>query len=639
MIKINVDLADILAFRDGLGPKTQRALEDAAKALALQAHSHILEQVQEKLHSTRDKYIRALQFTQISKDTWAITLDREAMWIEEGKDQGEMLDDLLASPKAKTARDGCVLNPRNKVLTSTGWKKIKDIVPGDLVLTHSGKFREVKRLLVTPGGLGTEYVSFGIVSMDRSKSGGPSKQNSDLTSPRISLTVDHPVLTPSGWKPAGELRHGDLVATPADLTRLCTVCSSPLPINAPRVVQCRNRRCGSVAMVKEGRAFKFTKAERQSNGRKAHEAAKAKGIFNSPDWGCRDVEVLKKMRLASAAAMKTKCSSGNWEPEVFFEKCLQENGVRYERERPIKTDRTFVQFGKERHCTGFIDFYLPDLNLAVELDGVHWHSRPEVQERDAAKDRACARDGVRVLRIPSHKIYRRGRRLAKFLGIWNKNHSGQLGIAWVKIENVKRGVVNRPDHVYSKKYDICLEAEEHSFCCETVFIHNSRYLVVPFQHNKGPTQQTQAQRDLTNTVKAEMKRRKIPYGGLEKDSSGQPKIGKLHSFDILHAPTKTQDGPGQGHGQIGAVRQGPTGIAFLQGIRVYQKRIKDEKGNSSVQKQVMTFRVASSKHKGTGRWVHPGLQAKRFFEEAEKWALEVWETKIVPEILANLKDL
>lgn len=167
----------------------------------------------------------------------------------------------------------------------------------------------------------------------------------------------------------------------------------------------------------------------------------------------------------------------------------------------------------------------------------------------------------------------------------------------------------------------------------------SKYMVVPFDHKKGPTQQTQAQKSLTDTIKQEMAKRKIPYAKVETDANGQPKLGMLHKFDIMKTPLKTHDGPGQGKGPIGQVRQGPTGIPFLQGVRVYQKKVKDQAtGKDKVQRGIMTFRVASSKHKGTGRWVHPGLEAKKFFEEAQDWALQQWVQRIVPDIMRRLEN-
>jgi len=172
----------------------------------------------------------------------------------------------------------------------------------------------------------------------------------------------------------------------------------------------------------------------------------------------------------------------------------------------------------------------------------------------------------------------------------------------------------------------------------------SRYIVVPFEHKKGPTQSTPAQQTLTKTVRAAMAQKKIPYGGLETGANGKPKLGLLHSFDIMHGPPKTGQGVGQGHGPVGAPKQGPTGIPFLQGVRVYQnvvkdkagKVVKDKKGNDKVAKSIVTFRIASSKMKGQGRWVHPGLTAKKFLDEAAKWALETFENEIRDKILISV---
>jgi hypothetical protein len=101
----------------------------------------------------------------------------------------------------------------------------------------------------------------------------------------------------------------------------------------------------------------------------------------------------------------------------------------------------------------------------------------------------------------------------------------------------------------------------------------------------------------------------------------------------MSRPTKSHDGPGQGHGPIGAVRQGNTGIPFLQGVRVIQKQIA---GTQKFAKNIMTFRVASSKHKGSGKWQHPGLVPRKFFDKAAEWAIEQFLTHIAPRILSSL---
>jgi hypothetical protein len=166
----------------------------------------------------------------------------------------------------------------------------------------------------------------------------------------------------------------------------------------------------------------------------------------------------------------------------------------------------------------------------------------------------------------------------------------------------------------------------------------SRYRVIPFEHNKAQTRQTPAQKSLTDTIKSELKKRGMPgIGTIQNGADGKPKLGLVGSFDIMKRPIKSVDGPGQGKGPIGKVKQGPTGIPLLQGVRIYQRQMTDKQGKQFTKKFVMTFRVVSSKQKGQGRWIHPGLEAKRFFDEAFEWALKEWEN-VTKDILQNFAD-
>lgn len=165
----------------------------------------------------------------------------------------------------------------------------------------------------------------------------------------------------------------------------------------------------------------------------------------------------------------------------------------------------------------------------------------------------------------------------------------------------------------------------------------SKYVVVPFRHGtKGPTQMTPAQATLLDTIKQELNKRNIPYGNKELGVDGKPKLGLLHKFDINHAPIKTANTPGQGKGPVGQVMQGPTGIPLLKGVRIYQREVKDKQGNKFVRKDIMTFRVASSKHKGQGRWDHPGSEALKLMDEGYEWAKKEWEQNIAPQMLLKL---
>jgi len=77
--------------------------------------------------------------------------------------------------------------------------------------------------------------------------------------------------------------------------------------------------------------------------------------------------------------------------EVIVESLLQALGVEYESQKHI---------GR-----WVVDFYVPSKSLVVECDGEFWHSKPEVQERDARKDSDLTRQGYDVLRLPGSQIY------------------------------------------------------------------------------------------------------------------------------------------------------------------------------------------------------------------------------------------
>jgi hypothetical protein len=190
----------------------------------------------------------------------------------------------------------------------------------------------------------------------------------------------------------------------------------------------------------------------------------------------------------------------------------------------------------------------------------------------------------------------------------------------------------------------------------------SVYRVIPFEHMKGPSRQTPAERTLTATLKSALKATKTPYAKIERDSSNAPISGMLRSFkgaagDAI-TPTRPswanpKGGPqgnfvnnqGFGHGVPGIQKmQGPTGIPFMRGLSVYQSPLfdssgapkLDSKGLQKATKSAVTFRVISSKHRGAGRWDHPGLEAMGFFEKTYTWIENQWETQMLPEILKKL---
>jgi hypothetical protein len=175
----------------------------------------------------------------------------------------------------------------------------------------------------------------------------------------------------------------------------------------------------------------------------------------------------------------------------------------------------------------------------------------------------------------------------------------------------------------------------------------NRYLVIPFEHSKGPSLQTGYEKNLTDRVKFELKaqnklRKKnglpqIPWAGIEYDKHGKPKEGMLHEFNFEggKASKKWTSDP-------------------LERLRVYQAVEKDEQGNAKktaggkpkVSRSWMTFRTASENPKinpetGTApkdKFIHPGFTAKKFMDKSAEWCEQEFYNKILPEIFAKWGD-
>lgn len=65
------------------------------------------------------------------------------------------------------------------------------------------------------------------------------------------------------------------------------------------------------------------------------------------------------------------------------------------------------QYNKQYQLDGgkfFLDAYIPSANLAIEVDGVYWHSREKAKIRDAEKEKLVYKLGMNLLRIPERSI-------------------------------------------------------------------------------------------------------------------------------------------------------------------------------------------------------------------------------------------
>jgi very-short-patch-repair endonuclease len=78
------------------------------------------------------------------------------------------------------------------------------------------------------------------------------------------------------------------------------------------------------------------------------------------------------------------------EPERLVREALQSAGISFIAEHTI-------------HIYS-LDFFLPSLNLDIEVDGEYWHQSKEVQIKDIVRDFRLKQCGITTLRLPSLRV-------------------------------------------------------------------------------------------------------------------------------------------------------------------------------------------------------------------------------------------
>jgi hypothetical protein len=138
----------------------------------------------------------------------------------------------------------------------------------------------------------------------------------------------------------------------------------------------------------------------------------------------------------------------------------------------------------------------------------------------------------------------------------------------------------------------------------------TKYRSIPFEHSKNPSQQTDKARQITQMVKKELRARDIPFKKIERDASGSPRIGKIHSFSVKDSPKPSPKA------KFGA----------LMGVNVYQRM----EGKKAV-RDIMTFRTITSKV--DDRWMHPGLKPEKILDLTFDKIQQVFDNEILPEVM------
>ena len=148
------------------------------------------------------------------------------------------------------------------------------------------------------------------------------------------------------------------------------------------------------------------------------------------------------------------------------------------------------------------------------------------------------------------------------------------------------------------------------------------YSIVPYLHSKDPQDMpvsSTTARKIVSEIRAKMKKEGIPWRTtIEKNADGSPRVGKVDEHLKLHSFNWGGSIPGKGN------------TPAMSGLSIYQTLTK----TGNVRRDIMTFRTVTNET-AKDKWIHPGIEAKHFLEEAQKHGMDVWERDILPKIFAR----
>lgn len=643
-LKIEVDAKKIASEFGELAKEVEKDITKAVGALAASTHAKALELSTEKLKSTASMYKEALDFEKIGKNIWVVSLDmKKAGWLEDGRKCIVYGKGRLDQPKVLTP-DGPVRIDEVKVgmlvLNQFGkWTTVEEIYDEHIVQKSKMLFQRIEQCNYDPGNkkrhkrinsvfLAKCPVCEHVVKYDKFKKSylknevfcqkclsrqkivtieTPSKFTNRKTRNRNKLIVtgDHKIMTQRGWVEAWDLKENDSLSIPSWSS--CKTCKKDTYLGLDFCYCKKGNACLASYTVKQT----FKKGNHQSQ---------------QPDSRSKYLERLNKLQKTNNTEefFSKEAAKFGYKTGIYF-KNIDLNEYDFIREYPVKVPSDGIYESKYF----FIDFFCPKLNIGFEIDGKAFHSEIRDNKRDYQIKKAI---GAEIIRIPAKNVWKKDFFKENIEPIL-KNHSGEISFLPLKGYKIKKHFI-KPNSSVCRRWDITVKDGE-SFVCNGFLIHNSgfmeellrgksskvsangkRYAVIPFKHNKKPTDQTPKAQDLSNQIKGFLRKEKIPYQKLEFNADGSPKLGLLHKFDLDSAkPSAKAKDPA------------------LKGLAIYQRM--NEKGK--VVKDIMTFRVITEDHKAEGKWHHPGSKGVFIIDAAYDWALREWDSTILPSILEKYK--
>jgi len=389
-----------------------------------------------------------------------------------------------------------------RVFTSNGWEPIYKINIGDLVLTHTGKFKKVTEL-----HRHTEYDQDMVELIYKNEPYAKNRNGDRIVS--LKLSDNHPIYLNGEWLEAKYAKAGDKIAV---LANKCECCGKLIVYSRWRNTRGDKTRfcsleCSSKMMDKwtdrpksetEAIRNKISKYKKQHNP--MHDYNIVQRMAETKKIMCKDPEYLKKL---SASLSKFHFENPGFAKNVY-KKYRDEDGEKYKKDRKKQSDslRKYWKENPDKHPNikmvnvskpqralfelvkkyynnaelevpiktnygiRYADIVLKNNGLILEYDGEYWHRD---KEKDLQRDFELQFCGWTVLHFNDDNWETAPFQIKNIL----KNHNNEYDFIEIELSDIKKYKLKRVD-----LYNLAVDTDE-SYIAKGFVVHNCRCLRVP----------------------------------------------------------------------------------------------------------------------------------------------------------------
>ncbi len=356
----------------------------------------------------------------------------------------------------------CFVDGQMPIYTDNGWKHIRHIKKGDMVLTHKGRFKKVTSVLQDKKkSLWSKYKGEVVKITIAVPSRNIANSNKKTKSLFITVTPEHPILVNGGFKEAGSISKKDRVIV---VGRICLNCDKPFPI-----VKFRHHSFDYLPKYCSlSCACSYTAIDQWKNtdmrkvmSIKASEQMKREYLNGTRDKFAITKKANNKMRKLIKEGKWVLQAGNHTHSPRYFDTDIE---LKMEAElikRKIRYEKQYLIAGH------FVDFYILENEAVIECNGDYWHSSKEQRKRDAKKRKRIEGIGVPVFEYWGSEINKNVSKCVNHFEHSVLNHTGEYTDIAVPVISIKRWELKRARRLYN----FSVEGDE-SYVAKGIITHN-----------------------------------------------------------------------------------------------------------------------------------------------------------------------